>query len=92
MEHGRQVTIDANEFEERFDEWLARADEGVTVVITEEGKVVGRIIPGDPGPKPRRSPKVRITPRQRTGPRSMPKLPRVDISAAEIDRITREAR
>jgi antitoxin (DNA-binding transcriptional repressor) of toxin-antitoxin stability system len=87
-----KIEVDASEMHGRFNEFLARADEGVEVVIKDEGKVVARIIPGDPGPRPRRSRSVRITPRRRTGPRYMPPPVGVHLSPEEIDEIVRASR
>ena len=93
-QEGRQVTIDASELHGRLKEWEKLVDQGVTVVITEAGKVTARMIPGDPGPPPRRHPKLKFTPRQRTGPRYIPPplCEGLGLTPQEIDRITREAR
>lgn len=88
----RQVTVDVSELDERFEEWLALADQGVEVVILDEGKVHARLIPGDPGPKPRRRRDLKVEPRRRTGPRQLPPLSGVHIPAEEIDRIVSEWR
>lgn len=86
------ITIDASELDNGFDKFLALADKGIVVILTEDGKVTARILPGAPGPRPRRSRSVRITPRRRTGPRYMPPLVGVNIPVEEIDRLTRESR
>ena len=88
----RKVTVDASEMDDRFEEFLALADKGVEVVITEAGKVTARIIPGDPGPKPRRRRDLKVEPRRRTGPRQLPPLSGVHIAPEVIDQIVREWR
>jgi prevent-host-death family protein len=40
-----EVTVDAAELKERLDEYLARVRDGVTVVITEDGKPLARVLP-----------------------------------------------
>jgi len=89
---GRKVTIDASELHEGFEKFLALADEGVEVVITEAGKVTARILPPDPGPRPRPRRDLRIEPRRRTGPRRLPPLTGLHIPPEEVDRIVREWR
>jgi antitoxin (DNA-binding transcriptional repressor) of toxin-antitoxin stability system len=94
MEQGRQITVDAAELQGRWKEFEKLVDQGVTVVITEAGKVTARMIPADPGPPPRRHPKLKFTPRQRTGPRYIPPPlgEGLGLAPERIDQITREAR
>jgi len=89
---GRKVTIDASELHEGYEKFLALAEDGVEVVITEAGKVTARILPPDPGPRPRRQRNVSIEPRRRKGQRYLPPLTGLHIPAEEIDRIVREWR
>lgn len=89
---GRKVTVDASELEDGFEKVLALADEGVEVLITEHGKVTARIIPPDPGPKPRRSRGVRVEPRRRAGPRYVPPPPDFYVPRAVVDQIVRDWR
>lgn len=88
----RQITIDVSELEGGFEKFLALADEGVEVLIAEQGKVTARILPPDPGPKPRRRRSLKIEPRRRTGPRRLPPLTGLHIPPDEVDRIVREWR
>ena len=88
----RQVTVDARELQGGFEKFLALAAEGVEVVITEAGKVTARILPPDPGPRPRRRRDLKVEPRRRTGPRRLPPLTGLRIPPEEVDRIVREWR
>jgi antitoxin (DNA-binding transcriptional repressor) of toxin-antitoxin stability system len=89
---GRKVTVDVRELHDGYDRFLALAFEGVEVVITEAGKVTARILPPDPGARPRPRRDLKIEPRRRTAPRRLPPLTGLHIPPEEIDRIVREWR